>query len=113
MLCALTVRKLKPWTFEDFKAAFVPAEDLEAPAGWKGFYALRNVNDENEVITFGLFDGTLDELRAGQEQGEYDQRRPPPTSPSSRSAPTASTRWSKSARWSERGRLSVSRVEHL
>jgi heme-degrading monooxygenase HmoA len=75
MLCALTVRKLKPGTFEDFKAAFVPAEDLEAPAGWKRFYALRNVNDENEVITFGLFDGTLDELRAGQQQGEYDQRR--------------------------------------
>jgi heme-degrading monooxygenase HmoA len=75
MLCALTVRKLKPGTMEDFKRAFVPDDDMEAPPGWKRFYALRNVNDENEVITFGFFDGTLEELRAGQEGGEYDQRR--------------------------------------
>jgi heme-degrading monooxygenase HmoA len=77
MLCALTVRKLKPGTMEDFKRAFMPDDDdmSNVPAGWKEFYALRSVSDENEVITFGLFDGTLEELRAGQESGEYDQRR--------------------------------------
>lgn len=77
MLCALTVRKLKPGAFEDFKEAFMPDEGVEAPAGWKRFYALRNVNDENEVITFGLFDGTLEELRAGQQEGasQYQERR--------------------------------------
>src|SRR3954451_8899998 len=69
MFCALTVRKLKPGTFEDFKRAFIPDDDVDAPAGWKRFYALQNVNDENEVITFGLFDGTLEELRAGQQDG--------------------------------------------
>jgi heme-degrading monooxygenase HmoA len=75
MLCALTVRKLKDGSFEDFKQAFVPDDTSEVPSGWKQFYALRNVNDENEVITFGFFDGSLDELRAGQSEGEYDQRR--------------------------------------
>jgi heme-degrading monooxygenase HmoA len=75
MLCALTVRKLKPGTMEDFKRAFMPDDMGNVPAGWKQFYALRSVNDENEVITFGFFDGTLEELRAGQEEGEYDQRR--------------------------------------
>ena len=76
MLCALTVRKLKPVSMEDFKQAFIPGDEMEAPPGWKQFYALQNVNDENEVITFGLFDGTLEELRAGQQDsGEYDQRR--------------------------------------
>jgi heme-degrading monooxygenase HmoA len=76
MFCALTVRKLKPGTMEDFKEAFIPDDEMEAPPGWKRFYALRNVNDENEVITFGLFDGTLEELRAGQQDsGEYDRRR--------------------------------------
>jgi heme-degrading monooxygenase HmoA len=76
MLCALTVRKLKPGKFEDFKNAFIPDEGVEVPAGWKRFYALQNVNDENEVITFGFFDGTLEELRAGQQEGgEYDERR--------------------------------------
>ncbi len=77
MLCALTVRQLKPGTMEQFKQAFVPDEDnIQAPAGWKHFYALQNVDDENQVITFGFFDGTLDELRAGQqESGDYDKRR--------------------------------------
>jgi heme-degrading monooxygenase HmoA len=77
MLCALTVRKLKPGTMEDFKRTFIPEdEDMQAPAGWKRFYAIRNVADENEVVTFGFFDGTLEELRASQQDnGEYDQRR--------------------------------------
>jgi heme-degrading monooxygenase HmoA len=76
MLCALTVRKLKPGSMEDFKRTFIPDDDMEAPAGWKRFYAVRNVDDENEVITFGFFDGTLEELRAGQQDnGEYERRR--------------------------------------
>jgi heme-degrading monooxygenase HmoA len=75
MLCALTVRKLKPGTWEDFKRAFVPTEDMEPPRGWKRFYALRGVEDENEVVTFGFFDGTLEEMRANKEDNEYDQRR--------------------------------------
>jgi hypothetical protein len=75
MLVALTVRHLKPDSFEDFRAAFVPDDTTDAPAGWKHFYALRNTADPNEVITFGFFDGTLDELRAGQGSGEYDERR--------------------------------------
>ena len=75
MFCALTVRKLKPGAMEDFKQAFIPGDDMEAPPGWKRFYAIRNVADENEVITFGFFDGTLEELRAGQSEGDYDERR--------------------------------------
>jgi heme-degrading monooxygenase HmoA len=76
MFCALTVRKLKPGTMEDFKQAFIPDDDMEAPPGWKRFYAIRNVNDENEIVTFGFFDGTLEELRASQQDsGEYDRRR--------------------------------------
>jgi hypothetical protein len=76
MYCALTVRKLKPGTMEQFKEAFIPDDDTNVPAGWKRFYAVRNVADENEVITFGFFDGSIDELRASQQDnGEYDQRR--------------------------------------
>ena len=76
MLCALTVRKLKPGvTFEKFREAFVPGEEMEAPPGWKKFHALRNVADESEIITYGYFDGTLEELRASQGEGEYEERR--------------------------------------
>ena len=75
MLCALTVRKLKPGAWEDFKQAFVPGEDMEPPPGWKRFYALRGVEDENEVITFGFFAGTLEEMRSNKADNEYDERR--------------------------------------
>lgn len=77
MLCALTVRKLKPGAMEDFKQAFIPSdEDMDAPSGWKHFYAVRNVDNEDEIVTFGFFDGTLEELRSSQEEnGEYESRR--------------------------------------
>jgi hypothetical protein len=88
MLCALTVRKLKPGAFEEFKAALrgrpiwpngdvqpAPPKSAETPAGWQRFFALQNVEDEDEVITFGLFDGSLEELRARQAKGGYGQRR--------------------------------------
>lgn len=76
MLCALTVRKLKPGAMEDFRSAFAPDDMSSVPDGWKRFYALQNVNDENEIVTFGFFDGTIEELRASQAaDGEYERRR--------------------------------------
>ncbi len=75
MLCALTVRKLNPGSFDDFRRTFAPPDEAEAPPGWKRFYALRNVDDENEVVTFGFFDGTLDELRGSQDSSGYEERR--------------------------------------
>ncbi len=73
MLCAHTVRRLKPGTFEQFKEGFGPPDEA-ARQGWVRFHMLRNVNDENEVVTFGFFDGTLDELNASQSQHKYDDR---------------------------------------
>jgi heme-degrading monooxygenase HmoA len=73
MLCALTVRKLKPGSFEQFLENFRP-DTGGAPTGWVSFRALRNVEDENQVITFGFFDGTLEELHASQEQHNYRGR---------------------------------------
>jgi hypothetical protein len=73
MLCAHTVRKLKPGTFEEFKAGFGPPEEA-AQQGWVRFHMLRNLNDPDEVVTFGFFDGTLDELNASQSQHKYDER---------------------------------------
>ena len=73
MLCAHTVRRLKPGTFEQFKEGFGPPDDAEEQ-GWVRFHMLRNVNDEDEVVTFGFFDGTLDELNASQSRHNYGDR---------------------------------------
>jgi heme-degrading monooxygenase HmoA len=73
MLCAHTVRRLKPGTFEQFAETFRPDQGAPAP-GWVRFDMLRGVQDENEVVTFGFFDGTLDELESSQEGAGYQER---------------------------------------
>jgi hypothetical protein len=75
MIVALTVRKLKPDTYEAFRKAWEPGD---WPTQWEKAYHVRNVNDENEVISFGFFNGTLEELqstRAGGSDEEERQRR--------------------------------------
>ena len=73
MLCAHTVRRLKPGTFEQFAETFRPDMD-SPPAGWIRFDMLRSVADENEVVTFGFFDGTLEELNSSQADAGYQER---------------------------------------
>ena len=73
MLCAHTVRKLKPGTFGESQERFTP--DGGAPAGWAGFRMLRNLDDPDQVITFGFFDGSREELEANQADHGYAERR--------------------------------------
>ena len=70
MLCAHTVRQLKPGTFDQFSEAF-RLRGENPPAGWVRFHLLRGLADENEVVTFGFFDGTLEELDASQQESDY------------------------------------------
>ena len=76
MVCALTVRTLKPGTFDDFRAAFTRDFDAgDPPAGWTRFAMLRHSENPDEVICFGYFDGTVEELRsAAAEQGYAEQQ---------------------------------------
>ena len=74
MLCAHTVRRLKPGSFDEFRSAFTP-DRTDVEAGWVRFHMLRGVADENEVVTFGFFDGTLEELERSQVEHDYRGRR--------------------------------------
>ena len=74
MLCALTVRKLEPDSFDEFRDAFMQGIDPnDAPPGMVRFNMVRNVQDPDEVICFGMFDGTMDELRALNQGGRDEQ----------------------------------------
>jgi hypothetical protein len=74
MICALTVRTLKPGTFEEFRAAFMQhANPDEIPAGWVRFNMIRGIENPDEVVCFGFFDGTLDDLRGGGQDGYSEQ----------------------------------------
>jgi hypothetical protein len=78
MICTLTARRLEPGQAAAFKVAFERAgQDApeEVMKRWKKIYICRDVTDPDVVLTFGLFDGTVDELRALQsEMGGEEQR---------------------------------------
>jgi hypothetical protein len=75
MICALTVRKLKPGTFDQFRDAFLASEDFDnAPEGFVRFNMIRNTEDPDEVISFGIFDGTVEELRAIAAEMGYEEQ---------------------------------------
>jgi heme-degrading monooxygenase HmoA len=74
MLCAHTVRRLKPGTFDQFTETFIPRAD-EAPAGWVRFHLLRGLADPDEVVTFGFFDGTLEQLERSQAETDFEALR--------------------------------------
>jgi hypothetical protein len=72
MLCALSVRRLKPGAYEDFRRAWEPEE---FPEGFTRADHLRNLNDENQVVSFGFYDGTLEDLeRIRDEEGEEERQ---------------------------------------
>jgi heme-degrading monooxygenase HmoA len=74
MLCALTVRNLHPGTFEKFREAFMRHANPDAiPDGWVRFNMVRGVENPDEVVCFGFFDGTLEELRGAGQEGYAEQ----------------------------------------
>jgi len=73
MLYFLTARRLKPGAFAEFRKAWEPDE-------WDPHfvraYHVRNLNDENEVVSFGLYDGTVEDYRGMSrpaEEGRIDR----------------------------------------
>jgi heme-degrading monooxygenase HmoA len=71
MLVFFTARRLKPGAWEDFRRAWDPGD--ERPPGFKRAYHARNVRDEDEVISFGLFDMTIDDYRSWRERVDAEE----------------------------------------
>jgi hypothetical protein len=72
MLCALTARRLKPGAWDEFRRAWEPQE---RPEQFVRVYHLRKLDDPDEVVSFGFFDGTIEELRDVQERLDYAGQR--------------------------------------
>jgi hypothetical protein len=70
MLVFFSGRRLKPGSWEQFRRAWQPEGDL--PEGVVAIYHARNLKDEDEVISFGLFEGDRDAVSGvrGDEQAE-------------------------------------------
>jgi hypothetical protein len=76
MICAHTVRKVKPGQAKAFIEAFTPSADQVPPESkWVRFFALQGQGDPDTVVTFGFFDGTRDEMESMQAGHGYADRR--------------------------------------
>ena len=74
MIVMFSARRLKAGAWDQFRRAWDPGENK--PPGFKRAYHARNVRDEDEVISFGLFDMSEDDYRAwrGEADAEENQR---------------------------------------
>jgi hypothetical protein len=77
MLVFFSDRYLKPGSWEQFRRAWQPdGEDL--PDGAVAIYHARNVKDENEVISFGIFEGGKEDINkirgGGSEEAELKRQ---------------------------------------
>jgi hypothetical protein len=71
---ALTVRKLKRGSYDDWREAWTIGSE-ERPEGFTNAYILRNLNDPDEIVAFGFFEGDLEALRGDPRFREIQQQR--------------------------------------
>ena len=65
-----SARRLKPGAWEQYRRAWEPQGDM--PPGFQRAYHARNIRDEDELISFGLFDMTIDDYH--QWRGAADEQ---------------------------------------
>jgi hypothetical protein len=67
MICTLTARRLNPGAYDAFRAAwdatYTTHDEIRQ---WNSIYHARDLTDPDTVVSFGLFEGTADELRTTQ-----------------------------------------------
>jgi len=75
MLVFFSGRRLKPGSYDQFRRAWMP-EGEELPQETVAIYHARNVKDPDEVISFGIFDGSPEAVSAvrGDEAAELKRQ---------------------------------------
>ena len=74
MIVMYTARRLKPGAWEQFREAWAPTGE-EYPPGFVHAYHARNIRDEDEVISFGLFDMSIADYRTWREEADAEENR--------------------------------------
>ena len=71
MIVMFTARRLKPGAWEPFRRAWDPSD--AKPPGFQRAYHARNIRDEDEIISFGLFDMTEDDYRSWRADADAEE----------------------------------------
>ena len=72
MIAALTVRKLKPGTYDEWRKAW-QGDDEDMPEGAE-IYILRNQNDPDEIIAFGIVEASIEDMQASMDPAVEQKR---------------------------------------
>ena len=73
MIVMFSARRLKPGAWDQFRRAWDPGE--AKPPGFRRAYHARNIRDEDEIISFGLFDMTMEDYRRWREESDAQENR--------------------------------------
>jgi heme-degrading monooxygenase HmoA len=71
MIVMFSARRLKPGAWEQFRRAWDPGDNR--PPGFQRAYHARNIRDEDEVVSFGLFDMTEEDYRRWREEDDAQE----------------------------------------
>ena len=71
MIVMFSARRLKPGAWDQFRHAWDPGD--AKPPGFQRAYHARNIRDEDEVISFGLFDMSEEDYRRWRAEADADE----------------------------------------
>jgi heme-degrading monooxygenase HmoA len=71
MIVMFSARRLKPGAWEQFRRAWEGPGDK--PPGLQRAYHARNIRDEDEIISFGLFDMSIDDYRQWRSDADAEE----------------------------------------
>jgi hypothetical protein len=71
MIVMLTARRLKPGAWDQFRRAWDPGEAM--PPGFQRAYHARNIRDEDEVVSFGLFEMTEEDYHRWRAEADSQE----------------------------------------
>lgn len=73
MIVMFSARRLKPGAWDQFRRAWDPGESK--PPGFQRAYHARNIRDEDEVISFGLFDMSKEDYHRWRAEADAEEMR--------------------------------------
>jgi heme-degrading monooxygenase HmoA len=71
MIVMFSARRLKPGAWEQFRRSWDPGGFK--PPGFQRAYHARSIRDEDEIISFGLFDMTEDDYRSWRAEADAEE----------------------------------------
>jgi heme-degrading monooxygenase HmoA len=73
MIVMFSARRLKPGAWEQFRRSWDPGGSK--PPGFQRAYHARNIRDEDEVVSFGLFDMSKEDYHRWRADADAEENR--------------------------------------